>query len=234
MFINRVVKKHKFTLVEIMVSMGVFLILLTMLLNFFSGTRQVWKSLRERNEAFENARVAMDLMSELFSTSVAGKNIGFWAGDGSGISTECTFFTCTTRSLSDAVENSNVDKELGNFYAVRIYVKDGALCISSQKMKNIAGESSAKPTLTENEKVIIKNVKSLEFTNMISSPAGKRTPALGVKLVLFDNKENYNTYKNLPADKKDAFSDAHTYTFARTISFDDVEDPIYEVKNETP
>ena len=68
-------KKSRFTLIEIMLSMGVFLILLTLLLNFFSGTRQVWKNLRERNDSFEKARVAMDIVSDLLSTSVAGKDV---------------------------------------------------------------------------------------------------------------------------------------------------------------
>ena len=54
----------RFTLVELMVSMGVFLILLTLLLNFFSGTRQVWKTLRERNDAYANARIAIPSASQ--------------------------------------------------------------------------------------------------------------------------------------------------------------------------
>lgn len=235
---KRVVAKYRFTLVEIMVSMGVFLILLTMLLNFFSGTRQVWRTLRERNEAFENSRIAMNLMTDLLSTSIAdGKNIGFLCASNSGGQvSECTFFTHSLRQLTPASNTS--PKELGNLYAVKIYAKNtGELCIASEKIANITGELSTSPTVSANEKVIIKGVSKLTFTTLIPSyavqPSGKRPLAIELQLELFDNVNNFKIYNSMQegSAKKD-FAFAHTYTFTRTISFDNVEDPIYEVKNE--
>ena len=68
---KKYIKNKHFTLIEILISMGVFLVLLTLLLNFFSGTRLVWKTLRERNEAFENSRVAMNLITDLMQCSLS-------------------------------------------------------------------------------------------------------------------------------------------------------------------
>ena len=93
-------RKRRFTLIEMMVAMGVFMILLTLLLNFFSGTRQVWKTLRDRNDSFEKARVAMDIVTDLLTTSVADAgNVGFWVPT---TNDSCTFVTRTTRNLSSA------------------------------------------------------------------------------------------------------------------------------------
>ena len=62
---------RRFTLVELLVAMAVFVVMLGLMLRFFSGTQRVWRGLRERNEVFADARVAMDLVESLLNSSVA-------------------------------------------------------------------------------------------------------------------------------------------------------------------
>ena len=241
-------KKRRFTLIEMMVSMGVFLILLTLLLNFFSGTRQVWKTLRDRNDSFEKARVAMDIMSDLLTTSVAdAENIDFVVdSDNSG----CTFFTRTTRSLvSPGSTNDGLGNELNNYYLVNLYAESGKLKVAAKRIgKNYDGTFSAQlsssqlSSLRTNSKTIIDAVSKISFKKLVDNEKNtanntannKRCNALEIALTIFDSKENYDKYNSLSGAEQEDFKAAHAYMFTRVISFDDVTDPIYEVTNEKP
>ena len=55
--------RHGFTLMEVLVAMGVFLVLMTILLHFFSGAQTLWSGTDGKNELYADARVAMDLMA---------------------------------------------------------------------------------------------------------------------------------------------------------------------------
>ncbi len=61
--------KHSFTLVELIVSLAVFSILLTVMLQFFSGAQRLWTNTESRNQLYSDARVAMDLMSTLLQNA---------------------------------------------------------------------------------------------------------------------------------------------------------------------
>ena len=238
-------KKRKFTLIEIMVSMGVFLILLTLLLNFFSGTRQVWKTLRERNDSFEKSRVAMDIITDLMTTSVADNSeIGFWTvesvrDDKGNVTSQgsCTFITRTTRKLSGT--GSNAVSELDNYYLVKIYAENGDLKLKAQRVSNYftsgSGASGA-PEPTGTPKVIVDGVSELSFKQLVDQGNGVRGTAIEVTLCLFDSKANYDKYvdaaSGMTDEQKQNFKAAHEYVFTRVISFDDiVGDTVYEVKN---
>ncbi len=51
-----------FTLVELLVSMGVFMIIMLALFTFFSSAQKIWTDSASKTMAFENARIALDLM----------------------------------------------------------------------------------------------------------------------------------------------------------------------------
>ena len=53
----------KFTLIELVVSMAVFTVLMLILLQFFSSAQKAWLTANSRAMTYENARVAMDLIS---------------------------------------------------------------------------------------------------------------------------------------------------------------------------
>ena len=53
----------RFTLIELIVAMGVFSILMMMLLQFFSGAQKIWSSSEARHTRYADARAAMDVMA---------------------------------------------------------------------------------------------------------------------------------------------------------------------------
>ena len=57
--------KRRFTLVELLVSMGVLLIILGFILQFFVGSQRLWQSMEQRNSLYADARVAMDVMTTM-------------------------------------------------------------------------------------------------------------------------------------------------------------------------
>lgn len=237
---NRSLKR--FTLVELMVSMGVFLILLTLLLNFFSGTRQVWKSLRERNDAYSNARVAMDLMSEMISCSVASDQIvGFYITDkDSNGNNSCTFLTSSNRTLEEYAAASG---GLG-LYAVKLHLDEGddsdpngflrmtALPAGKADVSNFDNNAFAKTALdvgTGDGKLIIRSVSGLTFTKLTGTTNPHSRPmAIEITLRVFDNQDNYLAWRKMTknSDAEKNFRAAHEYTFSRVVSFDDIEEEL--------
>lgn len=61
-------RKKLFTLVELLVSLGVFSLLLVIFMQFFSSTRTVWVNSEKRTQVYANARVAMDMVSQLINS----------------------------------------------------------------------------------------------------------------------------------------------------------------------
>ncbi len=81
-------KKHiirHYTIVEVMVAMGIFLIMMTIMMQFFNSAQKVWNLASKKNMMYADARVAMNLMtrelqSMLFkNTDTDGSDIyPFW------------------------------------------------------------------------------------------------------------------------------------------------------------
>ena len=67
-------KTHCFTLVEILVAMGVFSILLTLMVQFFSGARTLWVANEKRSAVYADASAAIDLMAKLLQTTYFSEN----------------------------------------------------------------------------------------------------------------------------------------------------------------
>ena len=59
-------KKHiirYYTIVEVMVAMGIFLVMMTIMMQFFDSARKVWDAASKRNIMYADARVAMNVMT---------------------------------------------------------------------------------------------------------------------------------------------------------------------------
>lgn len=59
-------KKHitgHYTLVEVMMAMGIFLIMMTIMMQFFTSAQEVWNNSSKRNMLYADARVAMNLVT---------------------------------------------------------------------------------------------------------------------------------------------------------------------------
>ena len=60
---------YGFTLLELIVAMGIFSILMLMLMQFFSGAQKIWTAAEKRNAIYADARVAMDLTASMLQTT---------------------------------------------------------------------------------------------------------------------------------------------------------------------
>lgn len=59
-------KKHiicYYTIVEVMVAMGIFLVMMTIMMQFFTSAQKVWNAASKKNMMYADARVAMNLMT---------------------------------------------------------------------------------------------------------------------------------------------------------------------------
>ena len=61
-------ERRNFTLVELLVALGVFSILLVIFMQFFSGMRLAWTNTERRSDAHYSARIAMDLLSNMIGS----------------------------------------------------------------------------------------------------------------------------------------------------------------------
>lgn len=62
-------KQSRFTLVELLVSMGILVVILGFILQFFVSSQKVWSSMSQRNRTYSDARVAMDIMTTMLQNT---------------------------------------------------------------------------------------------------------------------------------------------------------------------
>lgn len=78
---NKLYKQNNFSLVELVVSMAVLSILIFASFTFFSTTQKTWSATSSKQEIFENARIALDLISKDLESSYYGEETNrapFW------------------------------------------------------------------------------------------------------------------------------------------------------------
>ncbi|MDD5699479.1 MAG: hypothetical protein PHH77_12770 [Victivallaceae bacterium] len=63
MTIRRKYRIRHYTLVEVMVAMGIFLIMMTIMMQFFTSAQGLWSLSSKKNMLYSDARVAMNLMT---------------------------------------------------------------------------------------------------------------------------------------------------------------------------
>ena len=68
--IRKKVRHLPFTLVELIVSMAVFALLATVVVQLFAASQKLWSSTTGKNELYRDARMTLDLMSDLLTSVV--------------------------------------------------------------------------------------------------------------------------------------------------------------------
>lgn len=61
-------RRNSFTLVELLVAVGLLSLIMMLLLQLFSGARKIWTASEKTNNVYADARVAMELMADLINT----------------------------------------------------------------------------------------------------------------------------------------------------------------------
>ena len=73
---------NSFTLIELITAMAVFTVLMLVMMRFFSSSQEAWTTSNQRSMIFENAQVAMDLISRDIQSAYydveLGKQVPFW------------------------------------------------------------------------------------------------------------------------------------------------------------
>jgi type II secretory pathway pseudopilin PulG len=106
----RIKKKYYYTLLELVVSMGVFAILLLVVSIIFSTAQRAWTQSNAKAEMFENARVAMDMITrdiQSITSRYKGYKTPFWYKPKSGTnaySNELINFVASVSGYSDPCE----------------------------------------------------------------------------------------------------------------------------------
>jgi len=101
-------KNTQFTLLELILAMGILMVIMVIMLSFFSAAQKAWMTTSANSEIYENARVAMDLMTRdlqaaLYNDENSGKGIyPFWHEYPSRIN----FISSTT--VGDSNDTSNI------------------------------------------------------------------------------------------------------------------------------
>jgi type II secretory pathway pseudopilin PulG len=106
-------KKNKsFTLLELILAMGILTVIMVLMLSFFSAAQKAWMTSSANAEIYENARVAMDLMTRDLQTALyndENSSLGiypFWHESDSKIS----FISAT--GVGDADDLINIIREV--------------------------------------------------------------------------------------------------------------------------
>ena len=61
-------RRNRFTLIELMVAVGLLSLIMMMLLQLFSGAQKLWVASERTNNVYADARVAMELMTDVLTT----------------------------------------------------------------------------------------------------------------------------------------------------------------------
>jgi type II secretory pathway pseudopilin PulG len=105
-------KKKPFTLLELILAMGILTVIMVIMLSFFSAAQKAWMASSANAEIYENARVAMDLMTKdlqaaLYNDDNSTQGIyPFWHESDNRIN----FITAT--SVGDTADEPNIIREV--------------------------------------------------------------------------------------------------------------------------
>ena len=133
-------KKSYFTLLEVLVSMGVFSLLMLALMQFFSAAQGVWEKTGTRAEMFDSARIAMetlaaDLSSAYYQNDFDATQIQYFAYDESNLPGKVVF----AAQLEDGSAEICYSWENGNLY--RKVLKENGDETTASPFKDVANPS---------------------------------------------------------------------------------------------
>ena len=236
---NRKIKRNRFTLVELLVSMAVFSILLLVSMQIFSNSQRLWLSSEQKNRTYADARSAMEFITSRIQTQAYSANIPFCIKKNG----EMFFPTAMpmNRKKADGEDRDKLSMRFIKFswsgddgiLRMQIYSDEGNTREFSKNLPPFPGSSAqeavekVKDGLTSQEEYnridLIENVckfelipyKMNEDTNKLEEVSEITEPPyrLDIKLTVTDSKENYENWKNSSDEEKKDLE----ITFTRTV-----------------
>ena len=102
-------RRNRFTLIELMVAVGLLSLIMMMLLQLFSGAQNLWVASERTNNVHADARVAMEIMTDILTTVQFshGEKVD---GDGKVVrdKTQDMIFSMDTRTTDDGRPSSSI------------------------------------------------------------------------------------------------------------------------------
>lgn len=103
---NKTVKIFRFTLIELITAMAIFSVLMVIMMSFFNEAQQIWTESSKRSMIYDNAKIAMDLISRdlqcvMYTENDAGSLYPFWHENSGRIN-----FIAVTNVRSDDAQSS--------------------------------------------------------------------------------------------------------------------------------
>jgi len=224
-------KIRAFTLLEVLVSMAVFTVLMLALMQFFGAAQKIWTGTGQKNIMYENARVAMDLMSRdlqcafyewdrvpfLYTAndpSTSYDKIAFVTASGRVPNTNCISRLCEMQYYVGTAANLNylmvtctgekTDANLDNTANWDFYRNSGSI-----------GVAAAVFSTADTAQQVIPYVTGLKFScydknmNSLSATPGFFPYSVKIDLTLLD-RESYIKWVAMPSGGGDSSSDSST------------------------
>ncbi|MFZ2655982.1 MAG: prepilin-type N-terminal cleavage/methylation domain-containing protein [Victivallales bacterium] len=127
-----------FTLIELIAAMGVFAIIMVIVMSVFTAANRAWANCRDRGEVYENARVAMDLISrDIQCIYYEYRKVPFYHSTTSGPNAnEALFFTSAT-SIRPGAATSKICEVAYSFYNV-----DTSGCKAGHLIRSVTADNT--------------------------------------------------------------------------------------------
>ncbi len=120
------VKRSRFTLVELLVAMGIFCLLLMVSMQIFGGAQKLWVSSEQKNNVFAAARTSMEFVASRIQSNAYTEEMPFkiYGKDSGNLYTKIFFPTVMPMNRKD---NDGNERDKYNLRFVGFLLNDGVL-----------------------------------------------------------------------------------------------------------
>lgn len=99
-------RRNPFTLVELLVAVGLLSLIMMLLLQLFSGAQKIWIASEKTNNVYADSRVAMELMADLFNTIQFSHGVD--SATGNRVKSKDMIFSLNTSKKDDGRYSSSI------------------------------------------------------------------------------------------------------------------------------
>ena len=234
------VKISRFTLVELLVSMGVFSILLLVSMQVFSSSRRLWLESERQNRVYADVRSALEFITSRLQTQAYSKNMPF------SIKSDRMYFPTAIPMNRKKGENER-DKIAMRF--VGFHVENGVLYMSiysdegnvkdfqknmppvAKTQTDISSEHLFEKATEEYNKIeLMDNVVKFELVPYTRAAEPKNAPVskhsgelkyppyrLDIKLTVADSKESFDAWNTGSSSEKADVENENCFNFTRSV-----------------
>jgi len=246
---RNIFKRSCFTLVELLVAMGVFIVMLGLMLQFFSGARHVWSGMERRNGVYSGARVSMDLITSLLRSQISTeKNIPFvihraqYTDPLTGRKNDAVcFFTDTRFSINSNDPICAVRFSMSNDNKLKIQILDSSDATNYKAFLrpfkatgnsyadiDAAGAGLEDVLKVKTAETVAERVTGFSIFNPSSSTTSYVIPDMVVICLYMLDQGSYDIWKGMPEsstaekDRKLQYLQQNERVFSRTVFFGDI------------